>query len=164
MFRPARFVHLNSTQSASYMPFSVGARSCPGLKIGFSVAEALLTEMVANIDVFVPSNYVHKRSLRGGARVFVRRTSDQSRVESLESLAFVRHARAKLSVAKNDWLQLRDLSVNFELACSQLLPKRFVVSLYHQSKCLSLLLAGVQVAVIIALVCMVSHYIIPDNF
>ena len=146
------------------MPFSVGARSCPGLKIGFSVAEALLTEMLANIDVFVPSNCVHTRSLRGGARFFVRKTSDQSRVESLESLAFVRQARAKLSVPKNDWLQLRDLSVNFELACSQLLPKRFVVSFYHQSKFLSLLLAGVQVAVIIALVCMISLYIIPDNF
>lgn len=146
------------------MPFSVGARSCPGLKIGFSVAEALLKEMTANVDVFVPSNYVHTRSLRGGARFYVRKNSEQNETESSESFTFVRRAQANLSLSETNWPKFRDLSVNFELACSQLLPKRFVVSFSHQSKLLSLVIAGVQVALIIVLVRMITLHIIPNDY
>lgn len=163
MFRPSRFHHLNSTQNASFMPFSVGARSCPGLKIGFSVAEALLKEMTSNIDVFVPQNYIHTRSLRGGATFHVRKAIEQSQIESLESPIFVRQSRVDVGFAKTNWSQLRDLSVNFELACSQLLPKRFVVSFYHQSKFLSLFFAGVQVTLIITLVHIFAFYILPND-
>jgi hypothetical protein len=146
------------------MPFSVGARSCPGLKIGFSVAEALLKEMTANVDVFVPSNYVHTRSLRGGARFYVRKNSEHIENESSESFSFVRRAQANLSLSETNLPKFRDLSVNFELACSQLLPKRFVVSFSHQSKLLSLVTAGVQVALIIVLVRMITLHIIPNDY
>ena len=145
VFRPARFLQLSSIQSASFMPFSVGARSCPGVKIGSSVAVALLKTMLEQMDVFVPQSYVHKRSLRGGVRFYVRKSSEQSHAESRDTAIFVRQARLQFGFAHKIWYQLRDLSVNIELACSQLLPKWLVVSFEHQSKLLGLLILGIQV-------------------
>ena len=162
MFRPARFLHLNSTQSASFMPFSVGARSCPGLKIGYSVAEALLKEMTANIDVSIPQHYEHKRSLRDGSRFHVKKMSDDTLAKSQESLAFICQSRTSTLVLKH-WLQLRDLSVNFELASSQLLPKRLVDSFHHRSKVLSLIFGGVQVSLIIVVIHVISLYLLPGD-
>jgi hypothetical protein len=145
------------------MPFSVGARSCPGMKIGFSVAEVLLKEMAANIDVFIPHGYVHTRSLRGGARFYVRKTCDLSEDTSLERLAFIQQAQAHLGLAHKSWLKFRDFSVNFELACSQLLPKRLVVSFQHQSKFKSLFLVSARLIIIFLLVQLITIYIFPKD-
>jgi hypothetical protein len=145
------------------MPFSIGSRSCPGMKIGFSVAEALLKEMTTNMDVFVPHNYIHTRSLRGGARFHVRMTSEQRDGSFPQNMAFVHQAQAKLSVVQNRFLKFRDLSVNFELACSQLLPKELVVSFHHQSKFKSLFLASVRLLFILALVQLIAQFVFPKD-
>jgi len=163
VFRPARFLRLNYIQSASFMPFSVGARSCPGIKIGSCVAVALLKEMVEHMDVFVPQSYVHKRSLRGGVPFCVRKSSEQCHAGSSDTSIFVRQARKQFGYAHMIWHQLRDLSVNIELACSQLLPKRLVVSFKHQSKLLSLFIIGFQIFFSIVLVQIATSYIFQNT-
>jgi hypothetical protein len=145
------------------MPFSIGARSCPGMKIGFSVAEAMLKEMTAKIDVFIPQNYSHTRSLRSGARFYTRKTPEQSHDGTPQSIAFIRQVHAPVSVAQKISPKFRDFSVNFELACSQLLPKRLVVSFHHQSKFKGLFLCIARLAFIFGLVQLIAVCIFPKD-
>jgi hypothetical protein len=144
------------------MPFSIGARSCPGMKIGFSVAEVLLREMTANIDVFVPQNYIHTRSLRSGAKFYVRKMTEQSYDITLQSMAFL-HQVQKPRDAQKLMLQLRDFSVNFELACSQLLPKGLVVSFNHQSKFKSLFFFSFRLVLIFSILQLIALYTFPKD-
>jgi hypothetical protein len=164
IFRPSRFLQLDSAQSACFMPFSVGSRSCPGMKIGFLVAETLLKEMLIHFDVFIPHDYAHARSLRGGAHVHVRVGSTNSHAEGNVSSDFSDHARVQsMNFFHKNRLRLRNLSVNFELACSQLLPKRLVLSFCHQSKLRSLLIVAAQAAVIIGMVQFVASFLLLDS-